>query len=72
MGTWMRTGCVRPLATPAPSDLRIRVLAPVEAPDVPISCLGAFPVTVALVEQVAEGTGRELKETLTVVESCAH
>lgn len=47
--------CVRPLGNASPSELRIRSLAPVEAPDVPISCLGAFPVTVALVEQ--RGTG---------------
>lgn len=64
MGTWMRRGvCVRPLGGASPSELRIRPLAPVEAPDVPISCLGAFPVTVALVEA-------ELNKTLTVVESC--
>lgn len=51
MGTWMRRGVrVRPLGGASPSELRIRPLAPVEAPDVPVSCLGAFPVTAALVE----------------------
>lgn len=53
--------CETPWQRRPSSDLRIRVLAPAEAPDVPIFCLGAFPVTVALVEsQEAQGTGREL------------
>lgn len=64
--------CETPWRCLPASDLRIRVLAPVEAPDVPISCLGAFPVTVAWVKQIAEGTGRELNKTLTVAESRAH
>lgn len=57
-------GCVRPLGIASPSDLRIRVLAPVEAPDVPISCLGAFPVTVVLVEQRQKGLDESLRRRL--------
>lgn len=42
--------CETPWRCLPASDLRIRVLAPLEAPDVPISCLGAFPVTLAWVK----------------------
>lgn len=47
-----------------PSDLRIRVLAPVEASDVPISCLGAFPVTAAWVGQGHKGLDGSLTRRL--------
>lgn len=52
------------LPLPPPSDLRIRVLAPVEAPDVPISCLGALPVTAAWVEQGHQGLDGSLTSRL--------